>query len=117
MNDLMLLACLVGPAVVTFVLRETPVYWLPGAVLAFVGVAMLGSIPPSHSDDSVVGVWGPIGDAIEGLFFLVYGLLCLAVAVAVYRRAIRRQGSPTAVEAPPVVEIPPAVVVSEDPKI
>jgi hypothetical protein len=117
MDNLLLVACLVGPAVVTFVLRKTPVCWLPGVVLAFVGLARLGSIHQSHGDDSVVGVWGPIGDAIEGVFFLGYGLLCLAVALASYRRAIRTPGMPTAVEAPPVVEIPPAAVVSEAPKI
>lgn len=116
MSDLMWLACLVGPAVVTFVLRKTPVYWLPGAMLAFLGVAMLGSIPKSHGDDSVIGAWASIDYAIEGPFFLVYGLLCLAVALACHRRAIRTSGWPTAVEASPVVGIPPARVVSEAPK-
>jgi hypothetical protein len=117
MDNLLLLACVVGPAVVTFVLRKTPVCWLPGVVLAFVGLARLGSIPQYHGDDSVVGVWRPIGDAIEGVFFLGYGLLCLAVALASYRRAIRTPGMPTSVEAPPVAGIPPAAVVSEALKI
>jgi tellurite resistance protein TehA-like permease len=117
MDDLLLLACLVGPAVATFALRKTPVYWLPGAMLAIVGVTMLGSIPKSHGDDSVIGAWGSIDYAIEGLFFLVYGLLCLVVALACHRRAIRTPGVPATVEASPIVEIPPAVVVSEAPKI
>ncbi len=112
MDALILLVCFLGPAVVTYLLRKTPACWLPGAVMVIVGIAKLGAISQYHGDDSVVGAWRPIGDAIEGVFLLGYGLLCLAV-IAVSWRAVRTPAAPPAVAPLPAVELPPAVVVSD----
>jgi hypothetical protein len=116
MDNLIWLAYLVGPAVVTYLLWKTRVAWLPGAVMVIAGIVAFGSISGYHSDDSVVGVWGAVGAGILGMYFLVYGLICL-VAVAVAGWARQRPATPPTVAPPPAVELPPAVVVSNVSKI
>jgi hypothetical protein len=105
MEGSLLLALLVGPAAATYALRKTQVFWLPAAVLLAVGIlafsALYGGDGGGHGRDALAAIALAYGTA----YCLGYGLLCL-VAVAVYRRFTR----------PPAVKLPPAVVVSEQPR-
>lgn len=107
MDGLIVLAFLVGPAAATYALRKTGLFWLPSTALLTVGVLALAALYRGDGGGHGLEALAAIALAYGAAYGLGYGLLCLVV-VAVYRRSLRR--------APPAVELPPAVVVRDEPR-
>jgi hypothetical protein len=99
------LATLVAPAVLTFVLRRTPAWWVAGVAIAGVGVYLLLTLDHGdHHGEDGIGAWYEIGNFIQkiyGVLMLVYAALLLLAGRA-GRKSVRKP--------PP---IPPAKVVRE----
>jgi hypothetical protein len=112
MDGLIVLVVLVVPLFATPALRKTELFWLPGAALIVLGLVAFGTMPESHSDDSVVGALAGTANLFGGIAALGYGFVCLAVGAAGHRRHVRRTaGYPPPIEPP--VELPPVTVVKD----
>jgi len=90
--QLVIFACLVVPAVLTRLLWKTAVYWLPGAGLIALGVAV--SLLGSHLDH-LGAAFHHIDDAGVAASYLVEGLLCLNLAKRAHARRAQRLGGST----------------------
>jgi hypothetical protein len=100
-----LVATVVLPAVLAFVLRRTPAWWIPGIALAGFGVYLLSTV--DHTEyKGVEGASGALGSGLGDLLQKAYGVFMLVYAVVLFFAARERR---KAARTPP--PIPPAKVV------
>jgi hypothetical protein len=98
----------IAPAILTYALRRTRLFWLPGAALVVLGIVAFGSMSDTHGDVGGIGAMANGVMAIAGMLAFGYAALCLVLGGLASGRASRsRQGVPLP------VEFPPATVVSD----
>jgi hypothetical protein len=98
----------IAPAILTYALRRTVLFWLPGAALIVLGLVAFGSMSDTHGDVGGIGAMANGVMAIAGMIALGYAALCLALGGLARSRASRSRQS-----VPPRVELPPATVVKD----
>jgi hypothetical protein len=106
--EALLLLIAIAPAILTYALRRTALFWLPGAALVVLGIVAFGSISDTHGDVGGIGAMANGVMAIAGMLALGYAGLCLLLGGIAYGRASRsRRGIPQH------VEFPTATVISD----
>ena len=92
-----LLATIVVPAVLAYLLRRTLAWWVAGVAVAGLGVYLLSTLDHERHN-GVEGAWSGIGNFVQeayGEFMLVYAAILLLVVWA-GRRGPRLPPSPPA---------------------
>ena len=108
----LLLLIAIAPAILTYALRRTAVFWLPGAALVVLGIVAFSWISDTHGDVGGMTAMANGVAMIAGVSALAYAALCLLLGGIAYGRASRsRQGIPQGI--PPYGEFPTATVIRD----